>query len=125
MKPLTDLLNTEKARLLHQLFPQEIPALLKYMQGVCMVMQENPLVYHQLLDNGFDTIEHWQTYTADMNKKLQHYGDRLSKRSRLFANQLFDGDITRFTLYCLKLYRQTILHPNPRFMMAIDLLFNL
>lgn len=124
MKPLTDLLNTEKARLLHELFPQEIPALLKYMRGVCMAMQDDPLVYHQLFNDGFDTIAQWQDYTADMNKRLLHYGDRLSKRSRLFADQLFDGDITRFTLYCLKLYQQTIQHPNTKFMMAVELLFN-
>lgn len=28
MKPLENLMNIEKARLLHELFPQEIPALL-------------------------------------------------------------------------------------------------
>jgi hypothetical protein len=34
MKHLEDLINVEKARLLHELFPQEIPTLLEYQQHV-------------------------------------------------------------------------------------------
>ncbi len=125
MKPLTDLTQADKARLLHQLFPQDIPALLQYMRGVCAAIQENPQVYHQLLNNGFGSIADWQSYTADMSKRLEQYGKRFSTNSRLFGDQLFDGELTIFTLYCLKLYIQTVQHPNEKFTAAIKLLFDL
>jgi hypothetical protein len=125
MKPLTELTQADKAKLLHDLFPQDVPALLKYLKGVCEAMQDNPQVYHQLLDNRFASIDEWQSYTMDMNRRLEQYGNRFSTRSRLFGDQLFDGALTVFTLYCLKLYTQTVKHPNEKFTAAIKLLFDL
>ena len=41
MKPLENLINVEKARLLHELFTQEIPALLEYTNNMCLTIQED------------------------------------------------------------------------------------
>ncbi len=41
MKALNQLNNPQKAKLLHQLFPGEMPALIDFVQGMCEAVKEN------------------------------------------------------------------------------------
>lgn len=124
MKPLEQLINTEKARLLHQLFPAEISAFLQYVMGVC----ESTLVHEQLQrkawNNDVFSFEAWLSLARDAQKKIRQYGKRLHGNSRLFADQLFDGYLAVYMLHCLTLYTQTRRHANEKFSIAIDLLFH-
>lgn len=124
MKPLEQLVNVEKARLLHQLFPDEIPAFLQYMQGVCENIREQEPQQRRQWDNGLFSFDFWMSLVTGAEKKLMQYNGRLHKRSSLFADQLFDGYMAVYTVHCLTLYTQTKNHPNRKFTLAVDLLFN-
>ncbi len=51
MKAINQLTNTDKAKLLHELFPDEIPALLEDIQAVCAHFKaiKTPMQRHEAL----------------------------------------------------------------------------
>ncbi|OJW80313.1 MAG: hypothetical protein BGO69_05645 [Bacteroidetes bacterium 46-16] len=124
MKPLENLINVEKARLLHELFPQEIPALLEYVNGMCLTIQEDEQSTRNQWENGLLTVESWLSFVEEIRNKIERYGKRMHKQSRLFADQLFDGYVAIYMVHCMTLYTTIRNHPNHKFSLAIDLLFN-
>ncbi|MBW7891981.1 MAG: hypothetical protein H3C48_13370 [Chitinophagaceae bacterium] len=124
MKPLAELINVEKARLLHQLFPGEIPAFLQYVQGVGASVLEHETEQRQTWDNGLFSFDFWLSLIREADSKIKRYGKRLHTGSKLFADQLFDGYLAFYMVHCLMLYTQTRQHPNRKFAIAVDLLFN-
>lgn len=124
MKPLENLINVEKAKLLHELFPQEIPALLAYTGSMCLTLQEEEQLSRSKWDNGLFTVDAWLSFVKEVGDKINRYGKRLHSQSRLFADQLFDGYLALYMVHCLTLYTTIRKHDNPKFTLAIDLLFN-
>ncbi|MGN6541430.1 MAG: hypothetical protein ACTHK8_03700 [Ginsengibacter sp.] len=124
MKPLEQLINVEKARILHELFPQEIPALLKYTNNMCLTIQEDEQLTRNQWENGLLTVEAWLSFVEEVRSKIDKYGKRLHTQSRLFADQLFDGYTALYIVHCMTLYTTTRKHSNHKFVLAIDLLFN-
>lgn len=123
MKPLDKLINVEKAKLLHELFPQEIPALLEYIRNMCLTIQEDKQLI-QRWNNGLLTVEAWLSLVKEAMSKIEKYGKRMHTQSRLFADQMFDGYVALYTVHCLTLYTTTQKHGNKKFAQSIDLLFN-
>lgn len=124
MKPLENLINVEKAKLLHELFPQEIPALLEYVNGMCLTIQEDEQLTRSQWENGLLTVEAWLSFVEEVRYKIEKYGKRMHEQSRLFADQLFDGYVAIYMVHCMTLYTTIRQHPNHKFSLAIDLLFN-
>lgn len=121
MKPLENLINVEKAKLLHELFPQEIPALLEYTNNMCLTIQENEQLARSQWENGLLTFDTWLSFVEEARRKIEKYGKQLHTHSRLFADQLFDGYVALYMVHCMTIYTK---HSNPKFALAIDLLFN-
>lgn len=124
MKPLDNLINVEKAKLLHELFPQEIRALLEYTDNMCLTIQEDEQLIRSQWENGLLTVEAWLSFVEEVRNKINKYGKRLHTHSRLFADQLFDGYVALYMVHCMTLYTTVRKHSNPKFTLAIDLLFN-
>lgn len=124
MKPLENLRNVEKARLLHELFPLEIPALLAYTGSLCTTIQEEEQLLRSQWDNGIFTVDAWLSLVEAVRAKIERYGKRLHTQSRLFADQLFDGYTALYMVHCMTLYTTIRQHGNHKFVSAIDLLFN-
>lgn len=124
MKPLEHLINVEKARLLHELFPQEIPALLEYVYNLCLTIQEDEQLTPNQWEKGLLTAEVRLSTVQEARDKIERYAERLHKQSRLFADQLFDGHVALYMVYCMTLYTTIRKHTNSKFVLAIDLLFN-
>jgi len=124
MKPLEQLINVEKARLLHQLFPQEIPALLAYTGNLCKTIQEEEQLLRSQWDNGLFTVDAWLSFVNEVGNKINRYGERLHTQSRLFADQLFDGYLALYMVHSLTQYTTIRQHDNHKFVQAIDLLFH-
>ncbi|MDX2001818.1 MAG: hypothetical protein SFW35_05275 [Chitinophagales bacterium] len=124
MRPLENLINVEKAKLLHELFPQEIPALLAYAGSMCLTIQEEEQLLRSKWDNGLFTVDAWISFVKEVGNKINRYGQRLHTQSSLFADQLFDGYLALYMVHCLTLYTTIRKHENPKFTLAIDLLFN-
>ncbi len=123
MKDLEKLINVEKARLLHELFPQEIPALLEYASNLCATIKEDEHL-HGKWENGLLTIEAWLSFVDEVERKIKRYGNYLHTHSRVFADQLFDGYLALYMVHCLTLYTTTRKHSNHKFVLAVELLFN-
>jgi len=123
MNPLENLMNIEKARLLHELFPQEIPALLEYTHNMCLTIQQDEQFTRKQWKNGLFTVEVWLSFVEEIKRKIDKYGKRLHTHSRLFADQLFDGYVAFYMVHCLTLYMTTRKYSIRKFALAIDLLF--
>ncbi|MFT4093242.1 MAG: hypothetical protein QM640_06345 [Niabella sp.] len=121
---MENLINVEKAKLLHELFPQEIPALLEYIRNMCLTIQEDEQLTRSRWENTLLTFEAWLSFVKEAQSKIDKYGNRLHTQSRLFADQLFDGYVALYTIHCLTLYTTTQRHSNQKFAAAIYLLFN-
>jgi hypothetical protein len=125
MKPLDKLSNMERARLLHQLFPAEIPALIEFTLSMCETVPEEKEMI----------VKRWEHTTISFSMLLQlaesvkanilKYGDAIHTSSRLFAEQLFLGYRAFFMVYCLEQFTKTKKHPNERFAQMAAILFNL
>jgi hypothetical protein len=124
MKALNQLNNLEKGRLLHQLFPLEMPAFLDFMQGMCEAVNENQEMNRAKWNNGLFSFDFWFSLAGNVRAAMEKYGSKLHKNSNLFADQLFDGYLACFTIHCIVTYTSVRQHENSKFVKAVDLLFN-
>jgi len=124
MKPLEQLINVEKANLLHQLFPSEIPVLLQFVQGMCVTIKERETEQREQWDNGFLSFDFWLSLVNETERLIKRYGNKLHRSNRLFSDQLFDGYLAMYMAHCLIIYTTQRVHPNAKFSKAVDLLFN-
>ena len=123
MKPIDKMNNVDKAQLLHQLFPEEIPAFVDYVKRVCEAIKEREAEEQAKGKYSVSTFEFWHDLVKDAERRIDRYGERLHKRSRLFADQLFDGQNALFARYCLELYVGTRKHENQAFTGMVRVLF--
>jgi hypothetical protein len=59
MKPLDELTSREKAKLLHELFPSEMPDLIAFIQEVCNTIQREKDILKLEWDNQLLSAEFW------------------------------------------------------------------
>jgi hypothetical protein len=124
MKAIGQMNNVEKGKLLHQLFPSEIPAFLQYVQRMCTTIKEEEQQQREQWNNGLFGFDFWLSLIGDAEQKINRYGSKLHHNSGLFADQLFDGYLAMYIVHCLMVYTTVRKHPNGKFTMTIDLLFN-
>jgi len=124
MQPLTALNNVQKARLLHALLMQEIPAFLTYTQQLSTYMRENPGEVRKVWVNQLFGVDMWFALAEEADRKIKKYGRQLEKSSTLFADQLFDGYGALYLHHCLTTYTEQGKHSDPKFKTAVDLFFN-
>lgn len=124
MKPFHELSHTDKAKLLHELFPSEIPALLEFIQGMCAAIKEDQSRNRNSWDNAFITFDFWLELIEQAESVFAVYHSRLHTSSKLFAQHLFYGHICAFTIHCIRNYVTVKRHPHQKFVKAADLLFN-
>ena len=124
MKALNQFSNIEKAKLLHQLFPTEMPGLIDFTQGMCEAVKENQDLNRAKWNNGLFSFDYWLSLAGNVHVATEKYGVRLHKNSNLFADQLFDGYLACFTIHCIVTYIAVRQHENSKFVKAVDLFFN-
>lgn len=123
MKPLNKLNNVEKGKLLFELFPEEMPMLVAFIKEFTQSMINDPVKLKEKPINLIHTTEFWKGLVDDTKRKLDLYGNKLSKRSRLFSDQLFDGDNSLYVCYCLYEYLRSDNYTNRKFRYGVLLLF--
>jgi len=120
MKALNQLMGSEKARLLHELFPEEIPLLIEDIAAFCEDFKANKAVYRPLWKNGFMSFDYWQGLaeeTAGILKKHKHG----MKSSRVFSDQLYFTYTSLFVTDRILKYADKC--DNEKFRLAAQLLF--
>lgn len=123
MKPLNKLNNVEKAKLLFELFPEEMPQLIAFINDCTQSIINDPGKLKAKPIDQIDTTEFWQGLVDDAKRKLDLYGNKLAKRSRLFSDQLFDGNNSLYACYCLHEYLRSNSYTNRKFRYGVLLLF--
>lgn len=124
MKALANLNNVEKAQLLHNLFPQEIPAVLQFISSCAKTLIEEQEQQRPHWDGALFGFDFWLSLAQHAEKVISEYDRKLQKSSRLFADELFGGYNAAFAVHCLTIYTTVRQHTNSKFTLATDLLFN-
>lgn len=124
MKALNQFNNVEKGRLLHQLFPGEMPGLIDFILGMSQTVQEDQELNRGQFDNGLFSFDFWLDLAGKVQDVTEKYSAKLHKSSNLFADQLFDGYLACFTIHCIVIYTTARTHDNSKFVKAVDLFFN-
>lgn len=122
--PLTQLTNVDKAELLHQLFPEEIPALLDFIRGMCQSIKEDEARNRAAWDGGFMSFDYWLHLLNQSEEVIASKEQSMIKSSRVFADQLFSGYTALYVNHCISLYTRVKQHPNPKFTLAVELIIN-
>jgi hypothetical protein len=123
MKPLNKLSNGERAKLLFELFPEEIPKFISFMTDLTQAIIQDPAKLKSKAIDQIHTTEFWQELVNTAQRRLRQYGKKLEKRSRLFSEQLFDGYDSIYAGYCLHQYIIKDEGLNRKFRNAVMLLF--
>jgi hypothetical protein len=125
MKALNNLNNTEKGKLLHELFPNEIPQLLDHIKEVCIDLKANREAYKSTWDFGLMTFDTWLSLAEKAEVLINKHRTNMIKSSKIFSEQLFHSyDYTvifvndRIVKYADKMSDKS------KFKKAVDLLFN-
>ncbi len=115
--------NVEKGKLLFELFPEEMPLLIAFIKEFTKSMINDPDKLKAKPIDQIHTTDFRKGLIDDSKIKLDLYGNRLAKRSRLFGDQLFDGYNSIYACYCLHEYIRTDNYRNRKFRYGVLLLF--
>ena len=108
---------------MHELFPDEIPAILKYVKSLSITIKEEKEMLNSRWDNQLFPFAFWLSIAKDAKTKIDHYGVKLHKSSRLYVDQLFDGYAALYLAHCLIKLTGQQEHHNKKFVIAVELLF--
>lgn len=124
MKALHSFTNVDKAKLIHALFIDEIPAFLAHAQALSAYMRDNPDEVQSVWKNQLFGVDFWFQLAEDADRKIKRYGKQLEKSSNVFADQLFDGYGALYLNHCLTTYAEKGKNADPKFKTAVDLFIN-
>ena len=122
MKPLNNLNNVERAKLLFELFPDEMPGLMECIKVIAGTIISNPDKLKRQWNGQILTADFWLQLSTDASKRIEKNKKKLLKNSRRFSDQLFDGYNALFAVHCLQEYGKTD-ECNVPFKHAIVMLF--
>jgi len=123
MKALTELDNIDKAALLHELFPEEIPALLEFALNLAITIQEDGPI--NIWNKGMLHADISTDILATIIQSIQVERKALERRARVFADHLFDGFRSLFTMYCIEQYITVRQHDNKKFSQCCHIFFEM
>lgn len=124
MQPLRAFDNVQKAKMVHALFYQEIPAFLQYTTELCTYMKDHPKEVREVWKDQLFSVDMWFQLAEEASRKIAKYGKQLEKSSTVFADQLFDGYGALFLNHCLSTYAAKGKAADPKFQLAVDLFIN-
>ena len=88
MNRLTQLDNTAKAKLLHELFPEEIPALVENIKSVCSAFEQGQDEYRATWDFGFFSFDEWLSLSRQTAERVAKFEFNIIRSSKVFSDQL-------------------------------------
>lgn len=123
MKTITQLTNVDKAKIIFDLFRDEIPELLDYTQKIAFKIEEDKEQLIASWNNPFLTYDQWLNLAYQVSGNIKRYGKNLTKSANMFAEQLFDGYLAIFSNHCVEQYGRHKAK-SKRFVQAVDLFYS-
>lgn len=123
MISLKDLDHIQRAKLLHDLFPEEIPRVLNFIAETCAVINTHPQIIRANWKNQQFTVDLWLVLARDVEYTIKRHGKNLEIRDVIFAGQLFNGLLSVLLIHCLIQYVVYNKPLDPKFSTAIALFF--
>ncbi|PSK90844.1 hypothetical protein [Taibaiella chishuiensis] len=123
MKPLHNLDNTGKGRLLAELFPLEIPRIIAYMKEAYANMVNHEQQIKEGWTNGFITANFWYQNAAEVMKVLDKWKNPEVVSIRVFSDQLFHDLRAIYTIDCIVKYAEDKCD-YPKFQKMVSILFD-
>jgi len=124
MGSLEQLNSVERAKLLHALFRNEMPAFLRFARNTAVIVREQQAMYPHDWQNEFFNSKFWLRFAGDTADKIYRYGAQFEANGSFFSEQLFTGNHAMFMAHCLDQYRQIHTPRNKKFAAAIELFFS-
>lgn len=122
MKALHTLTGAEKARLLHELFPDEIPTLLEAIEEFCADFKASKEEYREHWKEGFMPFEYWQGLAEETAGLLKKYKFNMKRSSRVFSDQLYYTYTSLFVTDRIVKYAEA--SDNAKFKLIVQAFFN-
>ncbi|MES2456271.1 MAG: hypothetical protein V4594_12040 [Bacteroidota bacterium] len=88
MKSITQLDNTAKAKLLHELFPEEAGLFLAHLKQVCLDFEQHQKDYRQSWDFGFFSFDEWLSLSRQTLERIEKFESNMIESSKIFSDQL-------------------------------------
>ncbi|ASZ13739.1 hypothetical protein [Chitinophaga sp. MD30] len=116
--------NVQKAKLLSELLPEEIPGYLEFTKYLCDIITSDPVDFcKQWKENPIIGPYDWISYATEAKRIIIYYDKKLTQSSKLFSDQLFDGMLALYTVHCLEQYPKQE-KTSVKFKLACDLIFS-
>jgi hypothetical protein len=124
MKALNQLTNTDKGKLLHELFPDEIPDLLDNIQSVCTHFKANREAYAKTWDFGLMSFDMWLQLAEQADNLIKKHRTNMVRSSKIFSDHLFHSfDYTVLFVNDRIIKYAEGKSENSKFKLAVALLF--
>ncbi|MBS0027103.1 hypothetical protein [Chitinophaga hostae] len=124
MTSLSKMNNEQKAKLISELFIEEIPAFLDYTKEFSGRITGDPdSLRKQWKPNPIIGPADWIYYATEISRLIEKYRANLVKSPKMFSEQLFYGMLALYTVHCLQQYAKQKT-TNERFKLACDLIFS-
>lgn len=121
MKTIELLTNIDKAKIIFDLFKEEIPEFLKYLQGMAEKIAHNKEELIANWSNPFLSYHQWLNLGEQLSATVKRYGKNLEKSGNTFSEQLLVVAAI-FSNHCLEQYGSHRAK-SPRFPQTIALFY--
>lgn len=123
MKPLEELTNTDKAKIIHQLFPEEIPLLLDDILAFCKDFRERKEEFkNSWSEHSIVSFEYWQALSIETEKLITRLRFNMVRSYHVFGDQLSYSHSVFFFNDRLVKYAEKV-STNEKFKLAVSLFY--
>ena len=86
MKSITQLDNTAKAKLLHELFPEEVKPFIDHLKQVCLDFEQHQQQYRESWDFGFFSFDEWLSLSRQTMQRIEKFEFNIVRSSKIFSS---------------------------------------
>jgi hypothetical protein len=126
MQPLIKLTNVERAKLLFELIPVEIPAFIVFEKFLAnkIIRDKKTIEKDWDMKKTPFAFPFWLSLAEDAVNKIEKNDKQLAANSRRFSDQLFDGYNAFFSVHCLLEFTKSAKCISKKFALFVDVLFS-
>lgn len=118
--------NVDKGKLLAALFPEQVQGILGSLTAAHAFLNENEETLRSTWENTLLPFDFWMQLAEQAHSIIRNYGQKLTKSTSLFSDQLFDGYLAILTIDCIVKQAAALPHlpENRRYGLAVRMLFD-